>query len=181
MILLKQLQESTPIPAALQHIGNIPDDLKSEVCWVLWRAIKRDGKTSKVPWSVFDSPASSTNAATWAAFDTVVMRFNDGYHAGLGFVFCADGPFCGVDLDGCRNPQTGEIDQWAVPWIEGLNSYTEISPSQTGVKIFCRSSLSLKGINQKIDQPNLHGKEPGIEVYTSGRYFTVTGQVVTSC
>lgn len=173
--------EATEIHEALRHLGNVPDELQNQVCWVLWREILRDGKLSKVPWSVYDKPASSTNPETWAAFDTVVMRFNPGYHAGIGFVFAKDSPFCGVDLDGCRNPQTGEIDSWAKPWIQGLDSYAEISPSQTGVKIFCRSSLSLKGVNRKIDQPNLHGKEPGIEVYTGGRYFTVTGQVVASC
>ena len=172
---------STKIPEALRYIRNVPDELQNEVSWVFWRPIVRNGKACKVPWSAYDQAASSTDPATWAAFDTVVEKFREGYHAGLGFVFAKDGPFCGIDLDGCRNPQTGEIDQWAIPWIRGLNSYCEVSPSGTGVKIFCRSSLSLKGVNQKLDLPNRYGKEPGIEVYTSGRYFAVTGQAVTSC
>ena len=180
-MITKRTYHSTKIPAALRHISNVPDELQNEVAWVLWRSIQRDGKSVKLPWSVYDKPASSTDPATWAAFDTVVEKLREGYHAGIGFVFAEDSPFCGVDLDGCRNPQTGEIDQWAIPWIKALNSYTEVSPSGTGVKVFCRSSLSLKGVNQKIDQPNRYGKEPGIEVYTSGRYFAVTGQVVASC
>jgi len=171
-------ETATAIPLALRHIGNIPEELQNEVCWVLWRSVIRSGKTTKVPWSVHDQPASSTDPTTWSEFSDTVMRYRDGYHAGIGFVFAKDGPFCGVDLDGCRNPKTGKIDQWAIPWIEGLDSYTEVSPSGTGIKVFCRSSLNLKGINRKIDQPNLHGKQPGIEVYTSGRYFAVTGQVV---
>ena len=180
-MITKRTHHSTKIPAALRHIGNVPDELQNEVCWVLWRSIIRNDKPCKVPWSVYDQAASSTDPATWAAFDSVVMRFTEGYHAGIGFVFAKDGPYCGVDLDGCRNPQTGEIDDWAIPWIRGLNSYCEVSPSATGVKIFCRSSLHLKGINQKIYQPNRYGKEPGIEVYTSGRYFAVTGQAVAPC
>ena len=172
---------ATPIPEALRHISNVPNDMQNEVAWVLWRSIQCNGKARKVPWSVYDKAASSTDSTTWAAFDTVVEKLREGYHAGIGFVFAEDSLFCGVDLDGCRNPRTGEIDEWAIPWINALNSYTEVSPSGTGVKVFCQSSLSLKGINQKIDQPNRYGKEPGIEVYTSGRYFTVTGQVVTSC
>ena len=180
-MITKGTHDSTAIPAALRHINNVPDDLQNEVCWVLWRLIHRNGKPVKLPWSVYDQAASSTDPATWAAFDSVVMKFREGYHAGIGFVFTEDSPFCGIDLDGCRNPQTGEIDQWAIPWINALNSYTEVSPSETGVKIFCRSTLHLKGINQKLDLPNRYGKEPGIEVYTSGRYFAVTGQMVTSC
>ena len=180
-MIARKTEQATAIPVALRHISNVPQELQNETSWILWRYFYRNGKARKVPWSVYDKAASSTDSTTWAAFDTVVEKLREGYHAGIGFVFAEDSLFCGVDLDGCRNPKTGEIDEWAIPWIDALNSYTEVSPSGTGVKVFCQSSLSLKGINQKIDEPNLYGKEPGIEVYTSGRYFAVTGQVVHSC
>jgi hypothetical protein len=56
---------------------------------------------------------------------------------GIGFVFNGDG-IAGVDLDGCRNPETGAIAPWAQRIIDDFASYTEVSPSGTGVKIYFR-------------------------------------------
>src|SRR5947208_1616508 len=58
---------------------------------------------------------------------------------GVGFALgrVDKGPaFAGVDLDQCRNPATGIIEEWAWKIIRHCDSYTEISPSGTGVKIF---------------------------------------------
>src|SRR5207244_12523629 len=57
----------------------------------------------------------------------------DGF-AGVGFVFSSDDPYTGVDLDKCRNPETGQIEEWAQGIIEQLDSYTESSQSGTGVR-----------------------------------------------
>jgi hypothetical protein len=78
-----------------------------------------------------------------------------------GFVFDAerDG-IAGIDLDGCRDPTTGEIAEWAMKIVRSINSYTEISPSGTGVKIFCR-----------VDPvPVLRGNRRGVgKAYGSGK------------
>jgi hypothetical protein len=88
---------------------------------------------------------------------------------GVGFVFTQGDPMTGVDLDNCCNPETGEIHPAAQAIISELNSYTEVSPSGTGVKIFLKSSGS--------PGPRHRAKYDGgeIEVYSDGRYFTVTG------
>ena len=91
---------------------------------------------------------------------------------GVGIVLgsLADGrTLCGVDLDGCRNPATGELTPIAQAVIELLSSYAEVSPTGTGVKVICLGSLP----------PGRRASEcGGYECYESGRYFTITGQIV---
>jgi primase-polymerase (primpol)-like protein len=159
---------------------NIPERLQERRQWVLWRAIQRQGKQVKIPWSVYDQAASSVDPETWHEFETVVIQYRPGYHAGLGFVFVDGDGFAGIDLDSCRNPETGEIAGWAKQWLDKADGYAEVSPSQTGLKIWIHSDQKLdKGRNIKLDEePLVPGKKPGIEIYTHGRYFAVTGQRV---
>jgi primase-polymerase (primpol)-like protein len=60
---------------------------------------------------------------------------------GVGYVFSDGDPYSGVDLDNCRGRETGEIADWAKEIIRGLASYTEVSPSGTGVKIWVKGRL----------------------------------------
>ena len=55
---------------------------------------------------------------------------------GVGYVFSDDEMCSGVDLDDCRDPETGVVADWAKAIISELCSYTEVSPSCTGVKIW---------------------------------------------
>ena len=89
---------------------------------------------------------------------------------GLGFRFewDATAPFAFVDLDHCRDPQTGEIEPWALVIITRMNSYTETSPSRTGVHIFCRTQRPPEGRCRK----------GHVEIYTRSRWATITGQHV---
>ena len=74
----------------------------------------------------------------------------------------------GIDLDNCRNPTTGELSSTAKLIVSTVNSYTEVSPSGTGVKILCRAP---------IPGPRNKNQGEGIELYhqKSPRYFTITG------
>lgn len=159
--------------------ARIPATMQDLTQWVLWKSIVRKGKTTKIPWSVFNAPASSTGPETWAAFDTVVEKYDTNRHAGIGFVFTLDDPFTGIDLDGCRNPQSGMITDWAWKWIKQMNSYTEVSPSGTGVKIFAEIGDQYhKGMKQDLDVERVSDKSPAVEIYSTGRYFAVTGMEI---
>jgi KaiC/GvpD/RAD55 family RecA-like ATPase len=155
----------------------IPIELKSQKQWVLWKSIDRDGKPTKVPFQTSGTPASSTNPETWGLF-TDVIEFQSGY-SGIGFVFSEDDHFIGIDLDGCRNPLTNEIAQWAKDVCRMLGSYTEVSPSLTGIKIFATSRFRWQH-RKKVELPfeKVSDKQPAIEVYDRGRYFAVTGRPV---
>lgn len=91
--------------------------------------------------------------------------------SGPGFVF-EPGDWIGIDLDGCRNPETSEIADWAKKVIVGVGSYAEVSPSGRGVKIFAKR-VGEWTWQKKFSERG--GSHQGWEVYTEGRYFAVTG------
>ena len=80
-----------------------------------------------------------------------------------------------MDMDKVRDPKTNVIQQWALDVIELLDSYTEISPSLTGFKVFCRGTLPLGRRRDGGRSDYLGTATAGIETYDAGRYFTVTG------
>jgi putative DNA primase/helicase len=83
---------------------------------------------------------------------------------GIGYVFSPQDDYAGVDLDHCRDLETGEIEPWARANIDRLQSYTEKSPSGTGLHILIKGKVPTGG--------NKKGK---VEMYSQGRFFTMTG------
>ena len=159
------------------NFENVPSELRARPSWVGWKyAHTKDGKETKLPINLCTGQlASTTGPATWVAFEKAVAS-NSGFE-GLGFVFTELDPFCGIDFDGCRDQRTGEVSEWAAELIRKLDSYTELSPSETGIKVFCKAKAP-PGIRHKIlvDAPAVSGKQPGIEIYDRSRYFAVTGR-----
>jgi replicative DNA helicase len=148
-------------------------DLASLPRWLLWRFDVRGGKEAKVPYQRNGKPASSTDPTTWALPSE--LEGAEGFE-GLGFVFTGDG-VGGVDLDHCRHPETGEIAPWAEEIIRDFGSYTEVSPSGRGVKIFAGGApKNLPG--NKYTPPGVEATEAGAphgDIFLTARYFTVTG------
>ena len=145
---------------ATSALYQLPDELKAEDSWVLWKKKRRSGKVTKVIYQADHRQASSTDPATWTTFDAVVEAFErDGFFDGIGFVFHPDNPYCGADIDDVTEEQ-------ARRWIERFDSYTERSPSGNGFHIICRAEVP-KGTNRAEG-----------ELYSSGRFFTMTGNVV---
>ena len=129
--------------------------------WLCWRIEERDGKPTKVPYSpLTGEKASTTDPESWASYYKAVEAYREHSYGGIGVVFSEDDPFCGVDLDGCLDPKTGELEGWARQIVEELDSYTEISPSGVGVHILMRATLPV-GRNRK-------GR---FEAYDGDRYF----------
>src|SRR5918993_730204 len=93
-----------------ENVQNIRD-LKQ---WLCWRLEERDSKPTKIPYSpLTDRRASSTDPTTWVSYAEAVKACKVRGYDGIGFVFTEGDPFCGVDLDGCRNPESGELEGWA--------------------------------------------------------------------
>lgn len=152
----------------------IPRQMIDAPRWILWRLETRNDQPTKVPYDAKTLAHAKTNdPTTWCDYDTAatVLRSGGGF-TGLGFVL-GDG-FAGVDLDGCLDGN-GNYLPWASTIVRKLNSYTETSPSGTGVKVFIRATLE-KGHKKLLGSPVDSGKAPGIEIYGKGRYFAVTGE-----
>jgi len=159
----------------LNAYEKVPADLKNLRQWVCWKEVTRDGKKTKLPVTPAGKPASSTDKATWNSFGDCAAAGS--MYSGIGFVFSSEDSFVGIDLDGCRNPQTGELEKWAKDVVLRLGTYTEVSPSGTGVKLFGSTGEKWNHRN-KVDlqlKPK-HGKNPGVEVYDNGRFFCVTSR-----
>lgn len=147
----------------------LPDALVTRDQWVCWRTHDRDGTATKVPIVPGTTQfASTTDPDSWRSFQTAREAVTTTSVAGLGFVFTADDPLIGVDLDDCREPETGAATQWADTIIDQLASYTEVSPSGTGYHILVSGTLP--------DGRNRAGK---LELYDRSRFFTVTGDHVS--
>lgn len=144
--------------------------LKQMPAWVCWKKKTRDnGKISKLPVNPFTgADASTSDSATWGTYEEAVAgKAEYGYAVGTGFVFNNDG-IVGIDIDGCLDVD-GNLSDMAATIVEELDTYTEISPSGTGLHLLVKSPLELE-----------HGRKDdkmGLEVYTSGRFFTITEDI----
>jgi putative DNA primase/helicase len=156
------MHTSTPKgPTALSY----PAALQAYPQWVAWKYIYSTPKAKKPPICPRDGTyASPTDPATWGTFDEAVERAKQDNLQGVGFVITAEDPFVGVDLDHCRDPQTGLIQEWAAKIVVELRTYTEISPSGKGLRLFMRGKL-----------PEGGRKSGDVEMYDTARYLTITG------
>jgi putative DNA primase/helicase len=142
---------------------SIPEELRVRPQWVVWKAV--GDKPDKVPYSARTGRrASSTDLLTWGTFEETLDAYENGEYAGVGFMFSSGDPYTGVDLDSCVD-ENGEIALWALEIACYFDSYTELSATGTGLHIIVRG-----------DVPNR--RKGDVEVYSSKRFFTVTGHLV---
>ncbi len=146
------------------QVDNLPCVLTDADQWVCWQPEDRNGKITKPPYSPSGGRASVADPETWSDFETARSASQERFDGRLGFVFTDEDNFAGMDIDDCRDPETGKITPKAQYMIATLNSYTEISPSGTGVHIIVR-----------LDEQGEGKRGGGYEMYHHSRYFTVTG------
>jgi putative DNA primase/helicase len=139
--------------------------------WVNWRLKKnKKGELTKVPYTITGKMADSTDPDTWAIYKEVSLKSDK-----IGIVFALNKLSGGIDLDHCLKKGTTEIDhpekEKIIRLIKEANTYTEISPSGTGLHLYFLISSPFDLIANKY-KPT---KDHMYEVYNSKRYFTVTG------
>jgi putative DNA primase/helicase len=163
--MLRSTANITPV-----NIDSIPASLRNRENWVLWKPLPQDDDPGVLTKSPFDcrfteSRASSTRPETWSDFATAAAAYDARHTNGAGGLMVAlGGGLAGVDLDDAIDPETGLPTAEAQRIIDRLRSYTELSVSGTGVRIF-------------VNAPEAPGKKfGGIEIYSKARFLTVTGR-----
>lgn len=142
----------------MNKFENIPSEMKSLPNWVVY---EHDSKKPLIPGTTYGAKAN--DASTWRRFEEAMQSVTAGTAAGVGFEL-GDSPFVGIDLDHCVTDGIANDEAHAI--IEALSSYTELSPSGTGIHIIIRADYTDKGI-----------KLPGVEIYSQGRYLRMTGDI----
>lgn len=85
----------------------------------------------------------------------------------------------GIDLDGCRNARTGQIEPWAAEVADRIGSYIEISPSGSGLKGFVLlNPADMPAIRAAMGNEHkisfMFAQHKGIEFHVSNSYYIVT-------
>ena len=149
---------------------NIPQELKNLPNWICWKAVPQPRPDDpehigKIPINPrTGGKAQSNNPDTWTDFDTAVKASEQ--FTGIGFMF-GNSPFFGVDVDKVEPDIREFLDGGngiVSEFIHALRSYAELSPSGKGIHIICRGEL-----------PQGARRRGNVEMYDSGRFFTVTG------
>lgn len=168
------------IPSTRFHEDQIPVRLRDEGRWLLWQP-ERDGagRMTKVPINP-NAPSwarrkdseearkarrrgSSTNPDTWTEFCVATKIAHREGH-GIGFAVEGSG-LVGIDLDHVVLDD-GSLKPWARGIVAQVASYTEVSPSGDGLRIFAEGTIPRA----------LKRSDLGLEMYVGGRYLTVTGE-----
>lgn len=153
---------------------NIDNQLKNINNWVLFRGVptnRLDGsiKWSKPPLQPDGTFARVNDKSTWCSFEEALQAYETGSFDGMGFVLTNETGIVALDIDHCVNQSQDNIilTQEAVDIIDEIKSYTELSPSGTGLRVLCKGSIPNELIGRK------SGK---FEIYDSDRFITITGQ-----
>jgi len=161
----------TPLPVIPE---NIPVSLKQLNQWVTWRYewnVKKS-KWTKPPLNpITGYHASPTNRDHWTSFDIAFRKYQEHGFDGIGIVLTTDvqngNSFVGFDFDHIGG--NGNLPPQHQGWLNILSSYTERSPGGEGIRVITIGKL-----------PDNQGRKVGDnEVYSTGRFLTITGHRLT--
>ena len=173
-----------PLPVTLASLAPLP-------LWVAWQLEDRpDGKPTKVPYNPNGGKAMADRPSTWgnrpdAERRAAVLAKPYGLGGiGLELAPLGDGrSLAGVDLDTCRDKDTGQLEGWAEDVLASFDTYAEVSPSFTGAKLFftydadAMPELQAHMGGAKFGRQFKQGggeHPPAIELHLGNRYFAVT-------
>lgn len=162
---LRRLSEEFMIPPPVEvNFAGIPEVLQHTPQWVVWQYQHVEDEIKKPPFTpTTGKRASVTRPDTWGSFTDAQRAYATGKFAGVGFVLTSG--IVGIDIDHCI--QNGQISEDASLIAAALNTYTELSPSATGLHLLLHGSL-----------PGHYRRSGTIEMYQDGRYLTITGQSI---
>jgi AAA domain len=167
----------------ISNLANVPAVLQSMPNWVAWKLVERDGNPTKPPFIVgTDQHAKSTDPTTWRTFEAAVASVAGtgiGKEGGIGFAIggaALDMNLIAIDIDGCLFPD-GTSAPWADELMAVAGGYTEITPSEAGLRIIGTGKLPSDGKVFRIDPAAGYGDKVQIECYDCKKYITMTGSI----
>ena len=161
---------------------NIPQDLKYNALWCCWKKTDK----GKIPYDVkYGTLAKSNDAHTFYNFKTILnhvqnyLQYDEKGRQVGGIGLGIFEGFSAIDIDHCID-ENGNISEMAQEIIDYCQSYTEKSPSKTGIRIIFKSDL--KEFDKK--KWYINNSKIGLEVYIEGatnKFVTITGDVIYPC
>lgn len=146
------------------NFNAIPEELRALNQWVVWKYEDIGAKKpTKVPYSCNGQHADVTKPATWSSFQDCFNTFNAGGYNGIGFVFSSSDKYFVIDLDDTNGDNEAFERQLKI--YKEFDTYSELSPSGKGVHLIGRGKVP-SGRRRSF-----------IEIYSSERYITFTGNV----
>jgi primase-polymerase (primpol)-like protein len=149
--------------------SRIPTSLKAMRIWLPFKTSPRPaGGLNKIPHNRQGRPAKHDDPSIWLSYEEAVLQAGKAGYAGIGIVLSEGMGIMGIDFDHCL--VNGELKPQIEQWVLDLNTYTELSLSGDGLHATAFGRLPWKA-NRK--------DSAGVEMYTTGRYFVVTGRQMT--
>ena len=158
----KRKKRKTLVRQALQRkiddSPSIPRELRERNQWTCWD----EEQSQKVPYNpTTGRRASCKDPSDWISYDEASAAVEPNEYDGINFALSEDDPYVGLDLDHCIEDE--QIAPWAKKRVEALNSYTTISPSGTGLRIFIKGKI-----------PGVRRKKDHVEMYDASKFLSVT-------
>jgi hypothetical protein len=126
-------------PAALAPLCLMPN-------WVAWRWQRGKSGWTKPPFRCDDPTrhAANNDPATWSTRRAAVATVLAGKAHGVGFVLTGT-DVAAIDLDKCREPETGDVDAWAQKLLDAApGAYHEVTVSGAGLRMVKSESQVLR-------------------------------------
>ncbi|MDQ5984276.1 MAG: hypothetical protein RUMPE_01323 [Eubacteriales bacterium SKADARSKE-1] len=146
---------------------NIPNELKQLNQWICFKLVYNEEreKYDKIPKNPHNGyNAKANDPKTWSDYETAIKAVSKYEFEGIGFEFA--NRIFGIDLDHCID-KDGKLSDEARDIVNIMDSYSEVSPSGSGLHILCIGETPVRG-----------ARKGAIEMYSTGRFFTVTGSVL---
>lgn len=158
-----------PLPSA----DVVPPELAARKQWLIWRyepGETPEKKPRKMPHYAdggrrYGDQGSEKDRSRLVTFAQAAAAIGRGDFDGLGIALLPDDGLIGIDLDGMIDPATGEVTERLQRIVAACASYTEWSPSGTGVHIIVQGATK-----------TFKSNKVGVEVFCGSQFFTFTGR-----
>lgn len=149
----------------------LPQELKDYPYFCGWKYETRNGSRTKVPKSVKGHNADNSNLDDFCVFSEIISHMDN--YDGIGIAIAGD--MAAIDIDHCI--EDGVLSDMAEEIVSKVNTYTEISPSGTGIRLIGKT----QGFTYDKEKYYINNRKYGLEVYASrdkGQFVTITGNAL---